>query len=141
MQCREVMKEEVQFVTQSDTIQTAARKMRDANIGFLPVLDDAQQVCGTVTDRDLAIRALAHARPPDSAISTVMSREVVACNPDDDLSVAESLMTSRKKSRVMCIDTDGRLVGVISLSDVARMEGTRKAAKTFRGVTQREAHT
>lgn len=141
MQCREIMKHDVQFVSQNETIQTAARKMRDANIGFLPVVDETQRVCGTVTDRDLAIRALAEARLADTPVASVMSREVVACNPADDLSAAESLMTSRKKSRVMCIDTDGRLAGVISLSDIAQAEGSRKAAKTLRGVTQREAHT
>ena len=141
MQCREIMKHKVQLISENETIQAAARKMRDANVGFLPVVDREQRVCGTVTDRDLATRALAEARPADSPVSAVVSREVVSCNPEDDLSVAESLMISRKKSRVMCIDTDGRIAGVISLSDIAQAEGARKAAKTFRGVTQREAHT
>jgi CBS domain-containing protein len=141
MQCREIMKEDVQCISESETIQAAARKMRDANIGFLPVLDGAQRVCGTVTDRDLAIRALAEARLADSPVSSVMSHDVVACKPDDDLAAAESLMTSKKKSRVMCLDEDGKIAGVISLSDIAQAEGSRKAAKTLRGITQREART
>jgi CBS domain-containing protein len=141
MQCSDLMKEDVQFISQNETIQAAARKMRDGNIGFLPVLDEADRVCGTVTDRDLAIRALAEARDVDTPVSAVMSHDVVACKPGDDLTHAESLMTHRKKSRVMCIDEHGKLVGVISLSDIAQTESSRKAAKTLRGVTQREART
>lgn len=141
MKCRELMKQNVQWIAQTDTIQAAARLMKIANVGFLPVVDGVQRACGTLTDRDLAIRAVSEASAPDSPVSSVMTREVVSCSPDDDLTVAESLMASRKKSRIMCIDADGSIVGVISLSDIAQVESARKAAKTLEAVTEREART
>jgi CBS domain-containing protein len=65
--------------------------------------------------------------------------EVVACGPDDDIRDAERAMTENHKSRVMCCDDGGRLVGVISLSDIAQHESGRRASETLRGISEREA--
>ncbi len=138
MLCREIMKTEVQCIMAEDTIQTAARKMRDANIGLIPVCDSAHRVLGTLTDRDLAIRVLAESRPLSTQAGDVMTREVVACRPDDDVHRAELLMGHHHKSRVLCTEADGRLVGVISLSDIAQREDDGCAAQTMRRVTERE---
>ncbi|KYF72154.1 hypothetical protein BE17_53120 [Sorangium cellulosum] len=141
MLCREIMKTEVQCIMAEDTIQAAARKMRDANVGFLPVCDEAWRVLGTLTDRDLAIRVLADNRPLSTKAADVMSREVIACRPDDDVLRAEQLMGQHHKSRVLCTEADGRLVGVISLSDIARREDDRNTAQTVRRVTERRQPT
>ncbi|WP_437736370.1 CBS domain-containing protein [Sorangium sp. So ce1335] len=134
------MTREVQCIMADDTIRTAARKMRDANVGFLPVCDAAYRVLGTLTDRDLAIRVLADNRPLSTRAGDVMTRQVVACRPDDDVLRAEQLMGQHHKSRVLCTEADGRLVGVISLSDIAQREDDRNTAQTVRRVTeQREA--
>jgi CBS domain-containing protein len=66
-------------------------------------------------------------------------REVVACRPDDDVTRAEQLMGSRQKSRSICTDKDGRLAGVISLSDIAQVEEGSRASETMKQVTDREA--
>ncbi|KYF92956.1 hypothetical protein BE20_10580 [Sorangium cellulosum] len=139
MLCKEIMKREIQCVMTSDTIQTAARKMRDANVGFLPVCDDEGKVLGTLTDRDLAIRVLADSRPLSTKAGDVMTRAVVACRPDDEVHRAEQLMGQHHKSRVLCTDADGRLVGIISLSDIAQREDDKNTAQTVRRVTEREA--
>ncbi|AGP35476.1 hypothetical protein BE04_10925 [Sorangium cellulosum] len=139
MLCKEIMKREIQCVITSDTIQTAARKMRDANVGFLPVCDDEGKVLGTLTDRDLAIRVLADSRPLSTKAGDVMTRAVVACRPDDEVLRAEQLMGQHHKSRVLCTDADGRLVGIISLSDIAQREDDKNTAQTVRRVTEREA--
>ncbi|WP_438019393.1 CBS domain-containing protein [Sorangium sp. So ce315] len=140
MLCREIMTREVQCIMADDTIRTAARKMRDANVGFLPVCDEAYRVLGTLTDRDLAIRVLADNRPLSTRAGDVMTRQVIACRPDDDVQRAEQLMGYHHKSRVLCTEADGRLVGVISLSDIAQREDDRNTAQTVRRVTeQREA--
>jgi CBS domain-containing protein len=136
--CKEIMKTEVQCIMADDTIQTAARKMRDANVGFLPVCDSSWRVLGTLTDRDLAIRVLAENRPLSTSARDVMTHEVVACRPDDDVMRAEQLMGQHHKSRVLCTEEDGRLVGVISLSDIAQREDDRNTAQTMRRVTERE---
>ncbi|WP_437783669.1 CBS domain-containing protein [Sorangium sp. So ce1097] len=140
MLCREIMTREVQCIMADDTIRTAARKMRDANVGFLPVCDEAYRVLGTLTDRDLAVRVLADNRPLSTRAGDVMTRQVIACRPDDDVLRAEQLMGHHHKSRVLCTEADGRLVGVISLSDIAQREDDRNTAQTVRRVTeQREA--
>jgi CBS domain-containing protein len=85
------MKEDVCTVAPDDPVQLAARRMRDANIGFLPVCGPDGRVVGTITDRDIVIRLIAGGGSSTSPVSNVMTREVVACRPSDDLDVAESL--------------------------------------------------
>lgn len=139
MRCEQIMKRDVECVSPQDTVHTAAKRMRDEEIGFLPVCEAGKKVLGTITDRDLAIRVLAEARAATTRIEDVMTHEVVACRPEDDLSKAEELMSKHRKSRMMCIDASGRLVGVISLSDIAQRESGAKASQTLRNVSEREA--
>lgn len=67
-----------------------------------------------------------------------MTREVIACYPQDDIEVAKALMADYRKSRIMCVDDDGALIGIISLSDLAKLEGDG-AGRTLREVSRREA--
>jgi CBS domain-containing protein len=138
MLCKELMKSDVKCISPNDTVQEAARRMRDENIGFLPVCDDSKRVLGTVTDRDLAIRVLADGAASSTPVDDVITREAIACHPDDDVMRAEELMARHHKSRVMCVDDSGRLVGVISLSDVAQQDSGNRAAQTLRDVSERE---
>ncbi|HYS08314.1 MAG TPA: CBS domain-containing protein [Myxococcales bacterium] len=139
MRCEEIMKRDVQCVQPTDPVQAAARRMRDANIGFLPVCDSSRKVLGAITDRDIALRIVADGRPPTTAIGDVMTREVVACAPGDDVRRAEELMGKQHKSRMIVADEEWRLVGVISLSDIAQVEDASRASQTMKQVTEREA--
>jgi len=139
MRCEEIMKREVQIVQPTDPVQVAARRMRDTNIGFLPVCDSSRKVLGAITDRDIALRIVADGRPPTTAIGDVMTREVVACAPGDDVRRAEELMGKQHKSRMIVADEEWRLVGVISLSDIAQVEDASRASQTMKQVTEREA--
>src|SRR5262245_55669947 len=114
MRCDQIMKRNVECVSPRDSAQSAAIRMRDTNVGFLPVCDDTKKVIGTVTDRDLTLRVIADGRAVTSPIEGVMTREVVACRPEDDLIRAQELMARSQKSRIMCLDGAGKLVGVIS---------------------------
>lgn len=140
MRCDEIMKRNVECLSETDDCQTAAKRMRDANIGFMPVCDEQKKPVGTVTDRDLALRVCADDRQSSKMrIRDVMTREVVSCKATDDLSQAEQLMGRNHKSRIMLTDRTGLLVGVISLSDIAehdRKDG--RAAELMRAVSQRE---
>jgi CBS domain-containing protein len=107
-------------------------------VGFLPVCDQSKKVLGTITDRDIAIRVLAENRPAKTSVAEVMTREVVACRPEDDIRVAEHMMSQNHKSRIICLDDAGRLAGVISLSDLAQHDGAR-AARTMKEVSERES--
>ncbi len=139
MRCKDVMKRDVECVSPQDTVQTAAKRMRDQNVGFLPICDSTNRVLGTVTDRDLTIRVLASARAVTTPLDEVLTREVIACRPEDDLHKAEQLMAAHHKSRIMCVDENDVLVGVISLSDIAQRESGTRASRTLREVSEREA--
>jgi len=141
MRCEEIMKQDVECVSPRDTVEDAASRMRDTNIGFLPVCDQSKKVLGTLTDRDIAIRLVAARKPGSTLVEDVMTNEVVACRPEDDVQTAEHTMAQHQKSRIMCVDEGGRLVGVISLSDIAQHERGDLASKTLREVSEREART
>ena len=140
MLCQEIMKRDVKCVAPTDSVQVAARLMRDENIGFVPVCDERKHVLGTITDRDLAIRILADGKASTVPVSEAMSHDVVSCRPDDELRRAEALLARNKKSRIMIVADDDSLVGVISLSDIAQVDDQdAHVAKTLRRVTEREA--
>jgi CBS domain-containing protein len=141
MKCEKIMKRDVECVSPTETVEVAARRMRDQNLGFLPVCDSSKKALGTLTDRDLAIRVLASGKPANTPVEDVMTREVVACRPSDDIEKAEQLMAKNQKSRMMCIDDQGHVVGVISLSDIAHHEKGPKAAETLRKVAEREVRS
>jgi CBS domain-containing protein len=132
------MRRPVQSAHGTETVVAAARKMREANVGFLPVCDGGGHIVGVLTDRDIAIRVCAEADvPSETTVESVMTADVVACRPRDELRRAEELMVQTHKSRVVVSDEDGKVVGVISLSDVATHE-ERGAARVLRAVAERE---
>jgi CBS domain-containing protein len=139
MRCEQLMKSDVEFISPEDTITAAATRMRDCNIGFLPVCDRDGRVVGTLTDRDIATRVVAAGLPGRTPVSQVMTDEVVACHPHDEIREAERLMAGYHKSRIVCVDNDDHVVGVISLSDLAQHEVSRAMATVLRKVTEREA--
>lgn len=138
MQCVDLMKTAVECVSPRTTIRDAARKMRDQNIGFLPVCDEERRAVGALTDRDIAIRAVADALPPSTRVEEILSSEVIACRPEEPVENARDLMTRHQKSRVMCIDRSGRIQGVISLSDIVQLDD-EGGARALLEITAREA--
>ncbi len=139
MTCEELMKRDVECLSPSDDAEEAARRMRDENIGFLPVCDQSRKVLGVVTDRDIAVRLVAEGRPADTEVEEFMTRDVVACAPRDDVQKALQSMSRNHKSRILCID-GGRLVGVISLSDMAERLRGDGAIEALREISSRETH-
>jgi CBS domain-containing protein len=139
MLCEEIMKQKVERVSLQDTAQHAAHLMRNEKVGFLPVCDETGKVLGTITDRDIAIRLVADDKPASTHVADIMTRQVVACRPQDKVKDAEKLMAQKRKSRIMCIDEGGKLIGIISLSDIAQHDRKGRVSDTIRGVTEREA--
>lgn len=138
MRCEELMTTEVEIVKPEDSIQEAAQRMRDSNVGFLPVCADDGTAVGVLTDRDIAIRVVADDRPWRTPVRDVMSSDVVSCRPEDDVKRAEDLMRVNQKSRLPCIDEAGRVVGVISLADVAQYEAPRRTGELLGEISDRE---
>lgn len=138
--CMDVMKVVPQAVREDDPLRLAAEIMSAANIGFLPVCDDGGRVVGTITDRDIVVRAIAPGLDPNARrVGEVMSRNVIACRPDDELALAEQFMAHYQVSRLVVTDDDDILEGVISLSDIAEHEPFARAARTLRSIAAREA--
>ena len=141
MQCQDLMKSEVESFRETDPVLAIARRMREVNIGFVPICDRDGHPVGALTDRDLALRVCGEdRRASETRAAAVMTREIITCRDTDPIEAAEQLMARYRKSRMMIVDEDGRLVGVISLSDVVEEEDDRRAAETMRQVSERELH-
>jgi len=140
MMCQDLMKTAIHCVSPTTTVEDAAVRMRDEGVGFLPICDADQHVLGTITDRDIVIRAVAEHQDLSQPVSTFMTNSIVGCRSTDDLSYAEELMSQEKVARIMCINEDGVLEGIISLSDIAQVETeSGRASATLRNVSEREA--
>ncbi|MGC3998190.1 MAG: CBS domain-containing protein [Anaeromyxobacter sp.] len=133
MQLREVMSQ-AQGCREDDTAQSCARFMKEQNVGFAPICNQAGEPVGAITDRDLAIRVLADGRPAGTPISQVMTRDVVSCRLDDDLEEAKRLMRERRLSRIMVCDEQGRLQGVVALADLTDLDSEEEIGQTLQEV-------
>jgi CBS domain-containing protein len=119
----ECMSRDIRTVSPEQSLQDAARVMLDEDIGAL-VVGSEEQVSGILTDRDIAVRAVAMGRGPDATVSEVMSAgDIVVAYDDQDLDEVAVLMSDRKVRRVPVLErASGRLCGVLSLGDLARTD-------------------
>ena len=138
MMCQDVMKSDVKCASPQTTVEEAAVLMRDEGIGFLPICDEVGGVIGTITDRDITVRVFASGANGSEPVEQFMTRSVVGCRPSDDLAYALELMSQEQVSRILCVDEEGVLEGVISLSDIAQLEDSALAFSTLRNISDRE---
>ena len=125
MQLKEIMTRDVEVVHPEATLQEVARKMRDLDVGPIPVCDGTR-LQGMVTDRDIAIRAVAEGRDPASTkVSEVMTPEIVYCFEDQDIDDAVRIMEEKQIRRLVVLNHDKDLVGIVSLGDLA-VEGRNR---------------
>jgi len=120
MKLKDIMTSDVEVLHPDDTIQTAAQKMRDRNIGFLPVLEDGDPI-GVITDRDLVIRIMADGIKSKAMIGRdILTSPVIYCYEDQEVDSAVQLMQMHQIRRLVVLDRiDGDVVGVVSLGDLA----------------------
>lgn len=139
MQCQEIMKTDVESCHVDDTVATAARKMKERGIGFVPVCNERGMPMGVLTDRDIVLRVVAEGLDANTrSVVDVMTLEIISCKSGDDVSVAAQQMALNHKSRVLVIGDGGELCGVVSLSDLAQQTDTQGAGETLRNVAGRE---
>jgi CBS domain-containing protein len=121
---REVMTPAPETVQADRTAAEAARKMKEADAGMIPVMTNGD-LLGTVTDRDIALRVVAEGKDPQATpVEEIASTDVVTVGPDDDLDAALEMMAKHQVRRLPVVE-DGRLIGIIAQADVAR-EGNEK---------------
>jgi CBS domain-containing protein len=118
MKVKEAMTNEVVVARPDQTIAEAARMMAECDSGVLPVGEDDRLV-GMLTDRDIAIRAVAKDLPCDTPIRDVMSKEVLYCYEDEDVEKVADNMGEQQIRRLPVLDREKRLVGIVSLGDLA----------------------
>ena len=137
MQVFEAMTPDVVRVTPETTLMEAARAMKDLDIGPLPVCQ-ADRLLGMITDRDITIRATAEGRDPRSTpVSDIMTSDAVCCHESDDVRTAAALMQQMQLRRLLVVNDDGRLVGIVSLGDLVLQTGDEKlAGRTLEKVSE-----
>jgi CBS domain-containing protein len=133
MKIAEVMTRGVELTSPAATVQKAAQAMADEDVGFLPV-GDQDRMIGMITDRDIAIRVVAMGRDPKkTTVGDVMTERVLYCFADEDADKAAESMSREKIRRLPIVDRNKRLVGVVSLGDIAQ-HSSAKAGKTLSSV-------
>lgn len=123
MKIQEMMTRDVRLASPDNTLREAARMMADIDAGVVPVGENDRLV-GMLTDRDIAVRAVAQGKGPETRVREVMSSEVCYCFADQELDEVATNMSDIKVRRLPVVDRDKRLVGIISLGDMARADGS-----------------
>lgn len=137
MLCSDLARMEVEAISAKASAEAAAMRMREELVGFLVVCDEDLRVQGVLTDRDIAMRVCAEKRPGSVLVGEVMSRDVIACRPGDPISRAEELMAQHRKHRLVVTDAENKLLGVISLTDIAQLEEPLRVARLLREISTR----
>ena len=120
MQVKDVMTGGVECIRPTESIAKAAERMRDLNVGALPVCGANDRLVGMITDRDITIRGTADGSQPEATtVDEVMTPHVVYCFDDQEISEAARLMREKQIRRLVVLNRDKRLVGIVSLGDVA----------------------
>jgi CBS domain-containing protein len=134
MRARDIMSADPQCCTPNDTVERAAKVMADSDCGCLPVVDETNQkrVVGVITDRDIAVRAVARGKSPTTKIRDIMSTSAFCCSPDADIAEVERTMAEKQVRRVVIVDDDQCCIGIVSQADIAR------AAKRHSNVTDQD---
>jgi CBS domain-containing protein len=129
MQTREIMTHGVECTRPNATLQEAARKMRDLDVGPLPVCGDNDRLVGMLTDRDITVRAVAEGQDPRTAlVRDVMTPNIIYCFEDQDVAEAGRLMKENQVRRLPVLNRDKRVVGIVSLGDLAVDTGDEQLA-------------
>ncbi|MBV8048407.1 MAG: CBS domain-containing protein [Paludibacterium sp.] len=140
MKVSEVMTRDVLVITPQETIQRAAQHMAETGCGALPI-EENQHLVGMVTDRDIVLRALAHGMSHDTPVREIMSTGVKYCFDDEELGQIGRNMADIQVKRLAVLNREKRLVGIVSLGDLANSEDAEAASMALSGISEPcEAH-
>jgi CBS domain-containing protein len=132
---RDIMTTNPRTVEPSTPIFEAARIMRDDDIGSLPITE-GNQLFGTITDRDITIRAIAEGRDPQgTTVQEIASRDLITVDPQQDLDEALRLMAQHQVRRLPVVEEDGRLVGIVAQADVAQVGDDARTGETVQQIS------
>jgi CBS domain-containing protein len=133
----EVMSRDVRTLSTSDTMRGAAKAMEELDVGAVPVCD-GERLVGLVTDRDITVRGVACGYSAESTrLDQVMTKDPLWCFDDDPLEQAMETMRDARIRRLPVVDRSRRLVGILSMGDVATTAGTADVAETLACISER----
>ena len=135
MKISNVMSKNVQLIKPDDTLRSAAALMKKIDAGLLPVTENDKLV-GMITDRDIAIRGVAEGKGPDTKVRDAMSPEVKYCFEDEDVSHVAENMGELQIRRLPVMSRDKRLVGIVSVADLASAGSLPRTAQALHGISQ-----
>jgi CBS domain-containing protein len=143
MRASDVMTDNPETVTADTPLMEAARKMRELDVGIIPVVEgeNSRRLKGVITDRDITVRAVAEGKDASSTtVGDVMTAGVQTCNKNDSLRDVMRVMESEQVRRVPITDREGRLVGIIAQADVAMdvdsPRGRKRVARTLESISE-----
>jgi len=128
------MTRDVRLLSPDQTIREAARLMADIDAGSLPVSENDRLV-GMITDRDIVIRAVAQGKSADTKVADVMSKEILYCVDTDEIDDVARNMGKAQVRRLPVVNSDKRLVGIVSLGDLARNDDPATIGRTVTKVS------
>jgi CBS domain-containing protein len=137
MQVKELMTRDVRVISPDDTIERAAQLMGQIDAGVLPVGDN-DRLIGMITDRDIAVRGVAEGCSPSAKVRDIMSQEVCYCFDDADADDVLENMAEIQIRRMPVVNHDKRLVGIVSITDIAKAE-EEEAGEALRDITRPSA--
>jgi len=130
MKIEQLMTRPVQSCQPQDTINCAAQIMWEADVGCVPVVDTDNRVVGMITDRDIAMAAYTQGRTLEAiSVESVMAKQVHTCSPSEDISKAEERMQQFQVRRLPVVDASAKLVGLVSMNDIALQAAQEKSAR------------
>jgi CBS domain-containing protein len=133
---RDVMSTDPCAIDAERPVAYAAKMMKDEDVGLAPIVE-GDKLVGTLTDRDIAVRVVAEGRDPEStSVSDVASKNIVTVEPQQNLDEALNLMAQHQVRRLPVVDDGGRLVGVVSQGDVAKMAGHEDTGELVERISQ-----
>jgi CBS domain-containing protein len=139
MKARELMTSNPECVTREDTLQRAAQIMRDLDVGFVPVVDDrsSMRLTGVITDRDIAVRAVADGRSDGSVADCMTAGSLRTVTPEDSDNDVMRAMRDAQVRRIPVVEDGNRLVGIIAQADIATEGvGDRKVGQTVEDISR-----
>lgn len=120
MLCKDIMNKKIITCFLSTKVEDVAKKMQEHDIGYIPIVfDDKKSIAGVITDRDIVTRIIAQGKDTTMEISAFITRNFVSVFEDDDVSIALSKMADFQLKRILVVDSDYYLKGIISLKDIS----------------------
>jgi CBS domain-containing protein len=135
MQVRDLMTRDVTTAHPEESVQWAAHAMAELDVGILPV-GEHDRLVGMITDRDIALRCIAQGKGPSTKVREIMTTDVKYCFADQDIDDVAANMADIQLRRLPVLDRDKRLVGIISLGDIATSDESEQAAEALSGISR-----